>query len=165
MTNENSPENKTSNNETSGDTRAVARAAARLGAVQAIYQLLMDKEAITPQVVEQFRSHRLGKEVDGNQFAAADEDHFSDVVTGVSGRLDEIDGLIDSVLSDDWKPERLENIMRAILRAGTYEIIARPDVPSKVIINEYVDVAHAFYAESEPGFVNGILDRLAKEKR
>jgi transcription antitermination protein NusB len=165
MTNKKSLKNDSPDKGSSGESKAVARAAARLGAVQAIYQLTMDKEAVTPKVVEEFRNHRLGKEVDGDLFAAADEDHFGDVVIGVSDRLGEIDRLIDSVLSDDWKPERLENIMRAILRAGTYEIIARPDVPSKVIINEYMDVAHAFYADSEPGFVNGILDRLAKENR
>jgi len=140
------------------------RSAARLGAVQALYQIEAADE--TPRVVvEEFVQHRLGAEIEGIEYADADPEFFADVVNGVHGRLAEIDALINGALSGSWRVDRLDRTIRQMLRAGVYEILARLDVPTAVIITEYVDVAHAFYDGSEPGFVNGVLDRLGRELR
>ncbi len=144
---------------------AVPRSAARLGAVQALYQLDLDPDADADSVVAEFAAHRLGKEIEGALYAKADQVLFADIVRGVAARRDEIDGLLKGALADGWPLDRLESVLRAILRAGTYELLARPDIPTAVIINEYVDVAHAFFDGAEPGFANGVLDRLAKEVR
>jgi N utilization substance protein B len=142
------------------------RSAARLGAVQAIYQIEQSGEDVVPAVViSEFVEHRLGHEVDGLLFAEADVELFGDIVAGVAGRRAEIDQALTGALSKKWKLGRLEMIMGSILRCGTYELMARPDVPTAVVINEYMDVAHAFYPGDEPAFVNGVLDRLAKELR
>lgn len=149
----------------SSKSGASARSAARLAAVQALYQIDMTPEALPAQVVDEFAAHRLGKELEGDLYAEADRDMFKDLVTGVCSRLEEIDGALAPRLSEDWPIHRLEKLMAAILHAGVYELIARPDVPTKVIINEYLDVAHAFYAGSEPRFVNGVLDKIARDVR
>ncbi|HIF09138.1 MAG TPA: transcription antitermination factor NusB [Sneathiellales bacterium] len=141
-----------------------ARSAARLAAVQALYQIQISGGA-SREVVREFVTHRLGTEIEGDVYIAADTDFFSDLVIGTERRLQEIDKLIAHALSSNWSLDRLERLMRAVLRAGTYELVARPDVPTKVIIDEYVDVAHAFFSEKEPGFVNGVLDRLGKSVR
>lgn len=141
------------------------RSAARLGAVQALYQLDMADKPNVKVVINEFSNHRLGKEIEGDQYGKADMDLFSDIVDGAFTRLDEIDTTIKPFLTADWPFERMQKLLRAILRAGCYELIARPDVPSPVIINEYVDVAHAFYERTETSFVNGILDKMAKEVR
>lgn len=138
-----------------------ARSAARLAAVQALYQIESnDEQAAT--VVREFIEHRLGGEIEGDLYIEADQEFFGDIVVGVGQRLEEIDGHISGAVSPGWSLKRLERILRALLRAGTYELIARPDVPTKVIIDEYVDVAHAFFSEKEPGFVNGVLDKLSQ---
>ena len=149
----------------SGKGGAIPRSAARLGAVQALYQLELDPDADADAVVAEFEAHRLGKEIEGALYARADRALFADIVRGVTVRREEIDGLLEAVLAAGWPLERLESVLRAILRAGTYELLARPDIPTAVIINEYVDVAHAFFDDAEPGFANGVLDRLAKEIR
>ena len=141
------------------------RSAARLGAVQALYQLDMAEKPAVKMVIEEYSNHRLGKEIEGDQYSAADIVLFTDIVDGAFSRLEEIDTNIKKFLTPDWPIDRIEKLLRAILRAGCYEIIARPDVPTPVIINEYVDVAHAFYDRIETSFVNGILDKLAKELR
>lgn len=141
------------------------RSAARLGAVQALYQLDMAEKPNVKIVINEFSNHRLGKEIEGDQYSNADITLFSDIVDGAFERLDEIDTNIKKFLTPDWPIDRIEKLLKAILRAGCYEIIARPDVPTPVIINEYVDVAHAFYDRIETSFVNGILDKLAKELR
>ena len=141
------------------------RSAARLGAVQALYQLDMAEKPNVKMVIEEYSNHRLGKEIEGDQYSAADIVLFSDIVDGAFERIEEIDTNIKKFLTPDWPIDRIEKLLRAILRAGCYEIIARPDVPTPVIINEYVDVAHAFYDRIETSFVNGILDKLAKELR
>ncbi|HEC01405.1 MAG: transcription antitermination factor NusB [Alphaproteobacteria bacterium] len=138
-----------------------ARSAARLGAVQALYQIEMNDEPARNTVAE-FIDHRLGEVIEGDHYAEADTAFFTDLVQGVEQRAAEIDDHIAGSLSKDWTLERIEPVARGILRAGTYELIARPDVPTTVIINEYVDVAKAFFDDSKPGFVNGVLDRLAK---
>ncbi|MFQ5348746.1 MAG: transcription antitermination factor NusB [Rhodothalassiaceae bacterium] len=144
---------------------AMPRSAARLGAVQALYQLDLDPDADADSVVAEFEAHRLGREIEGALYARADRALFADIVRGVAARGAEIDRLLSSVLAEGWPLERLESVLRAILRAGTYELLARPDIPTAVIINEYVDIAHAFFDDAEPGFANGVLDRLAKEIR
>lgn len=141
-----------------------ARSASRLGAVQALYQMEMN-DVFAASIIDEFIDHRLGEEIEGDQYAEADAAFFSDLVKGVEVRQAEIDGHIAGSLSDSWTLERIEPVARGILRAGVYELMARPDVPTSVVINEYVDVAKAFFDDSKPGFVNGVLDKLAKSLR
>ena len=138
-----------------------ARSASRLAAVQALYQIEMNDEP-AQLIVEEFIDHRLGQVIEGDHYANADEAFFTNVVLGVEKRFQEIDDHVAGSLSENWSLERIEPVARSILRAGTYELIARPDVPTSVIINEYVDVAKAFFDDSKPGFINGVLDRLAR---
>lgn len=144
--------------------RSTARSTARLAAVQALYQFHMEQ---TPQarLLDEFHQHRLGKEIEDDQLAPAEVDFFDDLVIGTIARMDEIDGAISARLAEGWTLVRLDKTMVQILRAGTYELIARPDVPKKAVISEYVDVAHAFFDEREAKFVNGVLDAVAKEAR
>lgn len=145
--------------------RGGARSAARLAAVQALFQIEQDAESAPGSVVAQFRAHRLGREVDGSLYAEADAAFFEDIVLGASGRCAEIDDHVSGALSAGWRIGRLDSVLRAILRAGCYEILARPDVPTPSIINEYVDIAHAFFEGSEPGFINGVLDAITRTLR
>lgn len=148
------------------NSRVDRRSAARLGAVQALYQMEQSGgDAVPSAIISEFTEHRLGREVDGLLFAEADLELFGDIVTGVDQRRAEIDEAIAGALSKNWKLKRLEIIMASVLRCGTYELMARPDIPTAVVIDEYMDVAHAFYPGDEPAFVNGVLDRLAKELR
>lgn len=144
--------------------RSRSRSAARLAAVQALYQHEMEGTPI-PRLLHEFHEHRLGAMIEDEQYHEAERDFFDDVVTGTDARRDEIDGLISGRLAEGWTLERLDRPMRAILRAGAYELIARADVPVASVISEYVDVAHAFYDKRESGFVNGLLDAIAKEAR
>jgi N utilization substance protein B len=144
--------------------RSQSRSAARLAAVQALYQLEMEGSAVAP-LLHQFHEHRLGATIEGATYAEAEQSFFDDVVRGVDARRSEIDLLVSANLASGWTLERLDRPMRAILRAGTYELIARPDVPKASVISEYVDVAKAFYDKKESGFVNGLLDAVAKGAR
>jgi len=144
--------------------RAQARSAARLAAVQALYQQHMEGTALA-RLLNEFHQHRLGMEVDDDQFAEAEVAFFDDVVGGVDARRDEIDAMIAAKLSQGWTIARLDKTMLQILRSGSYEILARADVPAPAVINEYVDVAKAFFDDREAKFVNGILDAIAKEAR
>ena len=117
------------------------------------------------QLLHEFHAHRLGATIEDVTYANAEVDFFNDVVKGADARRDEIDGHISAKLSEGWTIDRLDRPMRQILRAGTYELLARKDLPAGVIINEYVDVADAFYAKREKGFVNGILDSVATAVR
>ena len=150
------------NTEKSG--KGGARSSARLAVVQALYQMDMNGEAAVV-VVGEFVEYRFSEIIDDTPLNSADNKFFSDVVVGYEKQSDEIDANIKSSLSKDWTLERVETVARAILRAGTYEIMARPDVPTSVIINEYVDVSKAFFEDSTPGFVNGVLDKIAKNVR
>ena len=141
-----------------------ARSAARLAAVQALYQMDMEKIGLA-RLLGQFHEHRLGKEIEDDQYVDADIDFFDDIVVGTDGRREDIDALIESNLGEQWKIGRLDKTMLQILRAGTYELIARPDVPTGTVINEYMDVAHAFFDAKDAKFVNGLLDAVAKAKR
>lgn len=144
--------------------RSRSRSAARLAAVQALYQQEMEGTPI-PRLLKEFHDHRLGATIEDAQYVDAERRLFDDVVTGVSARCTEIDQLIRSRLPSDWKLERLDRPMRAVLRAGTFELLARSEVAVGTVISDYVDVARAFYGKRETGFVNGVLDAVAKEAR
>jgi N utilization substance protein B len=144
--------------------RSRSRSAARLAAVQALYQQEMEGIPIA-RLLREFHEHRLGATIEEAQYFEAEQSFFDDVVTGVDARRIEIDDAIADKLAEGWSLERLDRPMRAILRAGTYELLARKDVPVGSVISEYVDVAHAFYDKRESGFVNGLLDAVAKEAR
>jgi N utilization substance protein B len=145
--------------------RPGSRSASRLAAVQALYQLASTDEPVPALVISEFRAWRLGKEVDDVVYAPADEALFADVVAGAWERREAIDARIAAALTGSRTMERLERLVLAVLRAGAYEMIARPDVPTPVVINEYVDVAHAFFTGKEPAFVNGVLDNVARQVR
>jgi N utilization substance protein B len=140
------------------------RGSARLAAVQALYQ--MDIAGATlPEVLAEFESYRLGKEVDGEQYRDADAAFFRDIVAGVVRDQRELDPAIDGALSAGWPLTRLDTTMRAILRSAAYELKHRRDVPARVVIAEYVDVARAFFEDEVPAMVNGVLDSLARANR
>ena len=145
-------------------TRSLSRSAARLAAVQALYQLEMEATPLA-QLLHEFHQHRLGATIEDATYAEAEVAFFDDVVTGTDARREEIDALITDRLAEGWSLTRLDKPMKAILRVGTYELIARPDVPTATVISEYIDVAHAFFDKRETGFVNGLLDSIAKTAR
>lgn len=145
-------------------SKAKSRSAARLAAVQALYQQEMEGTPMA-QLLHEFHQHRLGATIEGATYAAAEADFFDDVVKGVDARRAEIDAMIEGMLSADWTVARLDKPLRQILRAGAYELIARVDIPVGSIINEYLDVADAFYNKKEKGFVNGVLDAVSKVAR
>ncbi|HEU4961074.1 MAG TPA: transcription antitermination factor NusB [Sphingomonas sp.] len=144
--------------------RSKARAAARLAAVQALYQHEMEGTAI-PALLHEFHQHRLGATIDDAELIDADVLFFDDLVGGVAARKAEIDDRIADKLAAGWTLARLDKPMHQILRAGAYELMARADVPTSAVISEYLDVADAFYDRREKGFVNGLLDALAKDVR
>jgi N utilization substance protein B len=144
--------------------RSQARSAARLAAVQALYQLDMEKPALA-RLLDEFHQHRLGAEIEDAQYAQADTAFFDDLVKGVDARRDEIDQAVAARLAQGWSLERLDRTMLQILRAGTYELLARADVPTGAVIGEYLDVAHAFFDAREAKFVNAVLDAVAKAVR
>jgi len=145
-------------------TRSLSRSAARLAAVQALYQQEMEGTP-TARLLHEFHEHRLGATIEGETYADAEISFFDDLVEGALTRRDEIDALIAERLAEGWSLDRLDKPMKAILRVGSYELIARPDVPMASVISEYVDVADAFYDQREKGFVNGLLDAIAKAAR
>ena len=145
-------------------SRSQARSAARLAAVQALYQQQMEGTPLA-KLLNEFHQHRLGQEIEDERYADADVPFFDDVVRGVDARRDEIDTLLTGRLAQGWTLVRLDKTMLQILRAGTYELLARADVPHPASISEYVDVAKAFFDDREAKFVNGILDAVAKEVR
>jgi N utilization substance protein B len=144
--------------------RANRRGAARLAAVQALYQMDL---AATPlhDILAQFESHWLGREVEGETYLPAEAAHFRDVVSGVVAEQRRLDPVIDGALAAGWPLKRIETVVRAILRAGAYELDRKPDVPARVVVSEYVDVAHAFLDEKETGMINAVLDQLARQMR
>lgn len=144
--------------------RSQARSAARLAAVQALYQMHMEKTPLA-RLLDEFHQHRLGAEIEGDHYAAAEIDFFDDIVAGVGARREEIDALLAARLAQGWTLARLDKTMLQILRAGAYELLARPDVPKASAISEYVDVAKAFFDDREAKFVNGVLDAVAREVR
>jgi N utilization substance protein B len=140
------------------------RSAARLAAVQALYQMDIVATPL-PAILAEFENHWIGQQVEGDQYRKAEAAFFRDVVTGIVREQRAIDPLVDEVLSENWPLKRVEAILRAVLRAGAYELSHRPDVPARVVINEYVDVAAAFLDQEETGMVNAVLDKLARRTR
>jgi len=154
------------------NTKGLSRSQARLAAVQALYQMDL-AETDLAAVIEEFKAHRLGRGSDnGTDHGAdhgtggkADPEHFAGVLRGVVRRQREIDPLIDQQLAEGWRLTRIDSIVRAILRAATFELMELKDVPPRVVISEYVDVAHAFFEGDESKVVNGVLDGLARKLR
>lgn len=144
--------------------RSQARSAARLAAVQALYQMQMEKTPLA-RLLHEFHMHRLGHEVEGEEYAEAEVAFFDDLVAGVDARRAEIDEALMAKLASGWTLARLDKTMLQVLRCGAYELIARPDVPVGSAISEYVDVAKAFFDDREAKFVNGVLDAVAKDVR
>ena len=140
------------------------RGAARLGAVQALYQMDIGGTTL-PSVVAEFEAHRLGAELEGDQLRPADFDFFRALVSGVVTEQRVIDPIIHAALPPNWPLTRIDLTLRAILRCGVFELHSRRDVPARVVIAEYVDVANAFFAADEPGLVNGLLDHVARDLR
>jgi N utilization substance protein B len=140
------------------------RQAARLAAVQALYQWQEGQDA-PGDIVEQFLKVRIGESGEGSMRRDADRPLFKDGVEGTAGHKEELQQTVSSALAHDWTWGRVDRLVRAILLAGTYELVHRRDVPPKVAINEYVEIAHAFYDQGEPTFVNSVLDRVARQVR
>jgi N utilization substance protein B len=154
-----------SNQETERPVKSAnQRGAARLAAVQALYQMDIGGGGVL-EVVAEYEAHRLGQELDGETYLKADPSWFRSIVSGVVREQTRLDPLIGSALQDDWALSRLDSTVRAILRAGTFELLERKDVPIAVIVTEYVEIAQAFFAEDEPKLVNAVLDRIAKQIR
>jgi len=144
--------------------KANKRGAARLAAVQALYQMDLAGTGIN-EIMAEFESHWLGGEVEGDQYRPAEAAFFRDIVAGVVRDQSRLDPLIDAALSRGWPLKRIEAILRAVLRAGAYELACRADVPARVVMSEYVDVAAAFVDEEETGMINAVLDQLAHQLR
>lgn len=140
------------------------RGAARLAAVQALYQMDLSGSGVLETAAE-YEAFRLGKEVDGQLYREADPQWFRAILSGVVEHQKIIDPVIRQSLMDEWPLSRLDTTLRAILRAGVYELMRRQDVPVAVIVSEYIDIAKAFYAEEEPKIVNAVLDRIARRMR
>ncbi|MFZ1680051.1 MAG: transcription antitermination factor NusB [Rhizobiaceae bacterium] len=140
------------------------RGAARLAAVQALYQMDVAGTGLI-EITAEYEAHRLGKEIDGELYREADAQWFRAIVSGVVARQTEIDPMIRKALMNDWPLSRLDSTLRAVLRAGVFELVDRRDVPVAVIVNEYVDIARAFFDEDEPRIVNAVLDRVARAVR
>ena len=144
--------------------RGLARSQARLAAVQALYQMDMTQTPLEA-VIAEFRVLRFGSEAEVDDVAAADAEFFADLLRGVVRRQREIDPLIAQHLAEGWRLTRIDSILRAILRAGAFELIERSDVPARVAITEYIEVARAFFDGEEPKVVNGLLDKIAHQAR
>ena len=140
------------------------RGAARLAAVQALYQMELGGTTL-PEVLAEFELHRLGKEVDGDLYRDADAAFFRDIVSGVVRDQRRLDPAVNDALAADWPLARVDATLRAILRCGAFELASRADIPARVVITEYVDVAKAFFDADVVGMVNGVLDGLARTFR
>ena len=137
---------------------------ARLAAVQALYQLEIGGGS-PEKIVHEFLQHRLEEEVDGVSLGELSAPLFGRLVREVSHHREELDDMLTAVIAEGWAVERLETLLRAILRAGLYELAYAQDVPARAVVSEYVDLAHSFFVEKEPALVNGMLDALARQLR
>ena len=146
------------------ERKANRRGAARLAAVQALYQMDIAGTGLN-DILAEFESHWIGREVEGAQYLPAEAAFFRDVVSGVVREQRSLDPLVDKVLSQGWPLKRIKAILRAVLRAGAYELVHRRDVPARVVVAEYADVAAAFVERDETGMVNAVLDQLARKLR
>jgi N utilization substance protein B len=155
---------KASSAEAERQLLAARRAGARLAAVQALYQMEQTEQSAR-SVVADFMADRLGLDDEGEPVEEADPDLFRDIVNGVVDKQEQIDSAIMKRLASGWKMERLDATSRAILRAAVYELVADIGLPSQIILDEYVSIAHAFFEGAEPKFVNGLLDAVARDVR
>ena len=147
-----------------GNGKANRRGAARLAAVQALYQMEIAGAGIN-DIFAEFENHWLGSEVEGDKYLPAEAAFFKDIVSGVVRDQIKLDPLLDDSLNKSWPLKRIDAILRAILRAGAYELEHRKDVPARVVVKEYVDVANAFVDGEETGLVNAVLDQIARHFR
>ena len=145
-------------------SKADRRAAARLAAAQALYEMEVADKGLA-DILAEFEAHWIGREVEGDQYNEAELEFFRDIVSGVLNDQHAIDRGLDDALVKGWPLKRVEALMRAILRAAFYELKRRPDVPARVVITEYVDIAAAFFGPEESGMINAVLDALARETR
>ena len=146
------------------ERKANRRGAARLAAVQALYQMELAGTGLN-DILAQFESYWIGREIEGNEYLPAEAAFFRDVVAGVVREQRKLDPLIDAALAQSWPLKRIEAILRAVLRAGAYELDHRRDVPARVVVSEYVDVAHAFVDREETGMASAVLDQIARKLR
>ncbi|WP_127752526.1 MULTISPECIES: transcription antitermination factor NusB [unclassified Devosia] len=144
------------------DRPANQRGAARLAAVQALYQMDVGHQSLE-DTLAQFGAFHLGREIEGEQYLPADADFFRQIVVGVAKHQLEVDPAVDRALAEGWPMERVDATLRAILRAAAFELLRRRDIPPRVVITEYVDVAKAFYEDDASGLVNATLDAMARE--
>ena len=145
-------------------SRAPARSAARLAAVQALYQMETAGQGVEATIRE-FEEYRLGGELDGEALHKADAKFFESILRGVVESQTRLDSYLQRQLAEGWRLERIDSTARAILRAALYELIRRPDVPYRVVIDEYLDIANAFFDGEEPKFINAVLDAAARDAR
>ena len=145
-------------------SRGAGRSAARLAAVQALYQMELTGKGLN-EIYAEFESFWIGHEVEGERYNAAETAFFRDVVGGVVADQGPLDRLVDNLLAEGWPLARIDSVLRAILRAGAYELKKRTDIPARVAIKEYVDVAGAFFEREEAGMVNAVLDAAARVLR
>ncbi len=141
-----------------------ARTVARLAAVQALYQMELAGEGVET-VIREFRNHRFDADIEGQPLAEADEDWFAEVVNGVVSDQRAIDEAVKARLASNWRLERLDATLRALLRSGAWELRSKPDVPREIVIDEYVELAKAFFDDAEAKFVNAALDGVARDAR
>ncbi len=148
----------------SEERKANKRGAARLAAVQALYQMDLAGTGLN-EILAEFERHWLGGEVEGAQYLPAEAAFFRDIVGGVVREQSTLDPQIDAALARGWPLKRIETVLRAVLRAGAYELTHRRDVPARVVTSEYTDVASAFVDKDETGMVNAVLDQIARHVR
>ena len=141
-----------------------ARSGARLAAVQALYQMEVSGSGVEA-VVREFRDHRFTGDLEGSVLAEADEVFFAELLRGVVGAQSQVDKAVVRRLSSGWRLERIDATARAILRCGGYELLQLPDIPTEIVIDEYVEIAKSFFSGAEPGFINGVLDSIARDAR
>jgi N utilization substance protein B len=149
---------------TGGDRKANRRGAARLAAVQALYQMELAGTGLN-EILAQFETHWLDGDMEGVKYRPAEAGYFRDIVSGVVREQTHLDPKIDAALTRGWPLKRIEMVLRAVLRAGAYELACRKDVPARVVTSEYVDVASAFVDQEETGMINAVLDQLARQLR
>lgn len=141
-----------------------SRSASRMAAVQVLYQMELSNQDIDT-ALQEFIDHRLGREIEGDQYAEADPKYFKQLVRGVLERQDEIDRELARTLPKEWPFDRIDPTMRAILRAATFEILSQPTIGFRVIVHEYMTIALAFFVGDETGFLGGVFARLARAHR
>jgi N utilization substance protein B len=141
-----------------------ARTVARLAAVQALYQMELAGEGVET-VISEFSNHRFDSDIEGEALAEADETYFAEIVRGVVTEQRELDAAVKARLASNWRLERLDATLRALLRSGAWELLKQPETPREVVIDEYVELAKAFFDDAEARFVNAALDGVARDAR